>query len=375
MNKTVLAKCPLYVCLSGSWAYGTNTPESDLDVRGIVLSPKEIRNSLYSKFEQYESFDWVEERKDIKESLIKRTGQYETDDSTLYDVAKVIKLLADNNPNILELLFIEKSEIIHLDKELQLLFDNRDKFISTKVRFTYGGYALSQAEKINRHRDYLLSEKPVLPKPEDFGLKDINSIKESDKILIEQEIKQIISMWKIEDLNIEKDVKESLLFNIRNFYCAKLEVSNSNLDTELYKLAIDKLYLPEDIRGRLVQEKKYKNALIRYKSYKDWESGRNPKRKEMEEKFGYDLKHASHLIRLLRTGRDILKTGTIKVKRDDFQDLLDIRNGKRSYEDVFEESSILMKEIENLYDINPCNLRKTTNKLEIESIYNKIINQ
>ncbi|AEZ66297.1 hypothetical protein phiTE_131 [Pectobacterium phage phiTE] len=36
---------------------------------------------------------------------------------------------------------------------------------------------------------------------------------------------------------------------------------------------------------------------------------RNAARHELEEKFGYDTKHAMHLVRLLRMSQEILETG------------------------------------------------------------------
>lgn len=63
-------------------------------------------------------------------------------------------------------------------------------------------------------------------------------------------------------------------------------------------------------------------------------SSRNPqgymgeKRKKLVEKFGYDTKNASHLIRLLIMGAEYLDTGVLNVYRtDDVEFLLDIKKG------------------------------------------------
>lgn len=62
--------------------------------------------------------------------------------------------------------------------------------------------------------------------------------------------------------------------------------------------------------------------------------GRNPVRAELEARFGYDTKHALHLVRLLRMAREILTTGEVIVKRPDAAELIAIRNGEWPYEDL-----------------------------------------
>lgn len=78
------------------------------------------------------------------------------------------------------------------------------------------------------------------------------------------------------------------------------------------------------------------------------EKNRNEKRSELEEKFGYDTKHAMHLVRLLRTGEEILSEGIVRVKRPDAKELLDIRNGLFSYDELLiyaEEKDKLIREV------------------------------
>lgn len=58
------------------------------------------------------------------------------------------------------------------------------------------------------------------------------------------------------------------------------------------------------------------------------------KRKELVDKFGYDPKAASHLIRLLRMGDEFLRTGVLNVWREDREELLAIKQGKWSFDKV-----------------------------------------
>jgi predicted nucleotidyltransferase len=58
------------------------------------------------------------------------------------------------------------------------------------------------------------------------------------------------------------------------------------------------------------------------------------KRKALVEKYGYDVKNAAHLIRLLRMGIEFLETGKMEVFRSDAEELLEIKTGKWPMEKV-----------------------------------------
>uniref|UniRef100_A0A6H1ZUR7 Putative nucleotidyltransferase n=1 Tax=viral metagenome TaxID=1070528 RepID=A0A6H1ZUR7_9ZZZZ len=73
------------------------------------------------------------------------------------------------------------------------------------------------------------------------------------------------------------------------------------------------------------------------------------KRKLLLKQYGFDLKNASHLIRLLRMGTEFLETGVINVNRKDANIFLDIKNGKWSLEKVKAEASKWTSRIEYAY--------------------------
>jgi len=62
------------------------------------------------------------------------------------------------------------------------------------------------------------------------------------------------------------------------------------------------------------------------------------KRKTLVEKYGYDCKNAAHLIRLLRMGVEFLKDGELYVHRDDAAQLLEIKKGEWTLEQVKAEA-------------------------------------
>lgn len=58
------------------------------------------------------------------------------------------------------------------------------------------------------------------------------------------------------------------------------------------------------------------------------------KRRALVDKFGYDVKNASHLIRILRQGIDFMNTGELEVYRSDAEELMAIKRGEYSFETV-----------------------------------------
>ena len=111
----------------GSKAYGLDTPESDEDIMGIFVEPTNKILGL----------------EPIKETIV-----HHDPDRSYHEVGKFMRLAIKANPTILELLFLPKYRI--LTKEGQLLIEHRKAFLSNAIFNSYGGYAISQAYKLNR---------------------------------------------------------------------------------------------------------------------------------------------------------------------------------------------------------------------------------
>lgn len=73
------------------------------------------------------------------------------------------------------------------------------------------------------------------------------------------------------------------------------------------------------------------------------------KRKELVEKFGYDCKNASHLLRLLRTGIEFLTEGKLYVEREDAPQLVSIKKGEWKLEDIKSEAERLFEKTHDAY--------------------------
>jgi hypothetical protein len=93
--------------------------------------------------------------------------------------------------------------------------------------------------------------------------------------------------------------------------------------------------LDENIVQIINTEKAFENKVEDWGNYCKWKKNRNPKRAELEAKFGFDLKHGTQLVRLLRLGKEILETGKVQVKRThDREELMAIKTGAWTYDQL-----------------------------------------
>lgn len=81
-----------------------------------------------------------------------------------------------------------------------------------------------------------------------------------------------------------------------------------------------------------------------------------------------NCKHGSHLVRLLRMGKEILTTGEVHVKRPDAAELLAIKNGKWTFEQLMEYVEPLMKELDDIYENKKYVIPYSVNKQELSDL-------
>jgi len=123
---------------AGSLAYGTNLPTSDVDFRGVFCAdPVNVRTPFFT----------VRECEDVAE-----------EDTKLYELAHFMKLCVECNPNIVETLYVDDSDITFRTPAYDLLREHRHKLLSSKIAFTTSGYAISQLSRMKnakKHVNYL----------------------------------------------------------------------------------------------------------------------------------------------------------------------------------------------------------------------------
>ncbi|MCB0188842.1 MAG: nucleotidyltransferase domain-containing protein, partial [Caldilineaceae bacterium] len=82
------------------------------------------------------------------------------------------------------------------------------------------------------------------------------------------------------------------------------------------------------------QERAFRAANKHWQNYQKWRAERNPERSALEERHGYDTKHALHLLRLYRMGIEILREGFVHVYRPDAKWLLQVKEGLFTYPEL-----------------------------------------
>lgn len=206
-------------------------------------------------------------------------------DVVIYDIRKFFRLAAECNPNIIEYLFVDQSDwVIKPAREWLQILEHRQAFVSRKAKHSFSGYALSQLKRIQTHRKWLLEPPTHKPTREEY------------------------------DLSVEH------------------RALNREQMGAYDSLIADGHEFTDNVMDLLRRERLYQNALTNWTQFQNWQESRNEARAALEAKWGFDTKHASHLVRLLRMAEELLSTGTLTVRRPDAKELQAIRAGAWTYD-------------------------------------------
>ncbi|MGD1871873.1 MAG: DNA polymerase beta superfamily protein [Mastigocoleus sp.] len=336
MKRIEVEERTIFVGLAGSHGYGLNRPDSDFDYRGAFIAPKRY----YLGFDKVEQKDSGWDEEGILSFL---DGNQDT---VIYELRKLIQLLAGANPNVLELLWLKNYPF--LTEIGEHLINHRDLFLSKKVKHTYSGYAFAQIKKMETHRKWLLNPPQKKPVPADFGIEDIQPLNK-EELNTFLEYLYLLIRGRIEFLEQSEQLYKLLTADI-DF---KGVLKQYTFPEETLEYTQNLTSSRKDFILLLKKSQTYQVALREWKAYESWKRNRNPLRAEMERKSGYDLKHGMHCIRLLRSGLEVLKTGNLTVDRTiagDAEDLRGILTGQHSYEELMKMAEDLVTQMDEIYE-------------------------
>ncbi len=323
-----IKKSVIYLCVHGSNSYRLNNEQSDIDLRGVCFGPRQLYVGFNKNFEQYIS-----------------NGQYDT---TIFEFRKFLALCANANPNALEILFVPEKCIVNSTPAGERLLGIRDMFLSKKIRHTLSGYALGQLRRLNGHRRWLTNPATEPPTREEFGLPAYREIRKDQLDAALSVIKNEMDQWDFDWQVLPEDIR----INLKNEYESHLLMHHVNKEDMVFVNTSYKLGYEENFIEVLQKEKQYRSKVQDWKQYQTWLKTRNSKRAEMEKKYGYDAKHASHLVRLMRMCEEVLTTGKLNVDRTniDAEELKAIKNnGIWTYDHLMSWSESQEEKIKGLY--------------------------
>ncbi|MDE7223144.1 MAG: nucleotidyltransferase domain-containing protein [Acetatifactor sp.] len=258
--------------LGGSYAYGTNNENSDIDFRGVTLPlPSDLLG--LTEFEQYEDRET---------------------DTVIYSFNKIVKLLLDCNPNTCEILGLDEDQYLIKSPLGQELVDNSGLFLSKRAAKSFGGYAGAQ---LRRLQNAIARDSMPQREREQHILRSVQNALE----------------------DFERKYAHTDRGNIR-LYIDRAE--NPEMETEIFV----------DVNYRHMPLRDYENMWSAMNTVvRDYDKIGKRNRKKDDNHLN---KHAMHLIRLFMMAVDILEKGKIITRRkDDLELLLKIRSGGYLQED------------------------------------------
>jgi len=296
---------PVFLARTGSKLYGTNTPNSDDDFVGVFVPNKKYLLG----FQNVDEVDCSVKSKD-------ESGKNTKDavDVKMYALPKFLKLAADVNPNVVELLFVNEENVLLLEDDFKVFMDNYELFVNQRVKHSFQGYAHQQFKK---------------------GVTKAQNFSELRKFL------ELLEKYDDNDLLAVVMEKEQELqkYNKGNF----LQVAGLSFQKNLFNKKVKKL-----VKDKLTVASH---------------------RAEMWEKYGYDTKFFMHLFRLLNEGEDLLTKGKLEFPVREKEFLLDVRNGKFSLEFLQEEAERRFEKFKNV----ETNLPKKANWNKLEELMVQVL--
>lgn len=319
----------------GSQAYGTATPNSDIDIKGIYI--QNIFDVASFKYQQQIMPD---------------------KDTTYYEVKRFLELAGSANPTILELMWMpDRCVQVKNPLFIKYIESNRDLFLTKECANSFCGYAYQQIVKAK-------------------GL-DKKMNWEGDRIKRKLPIDFCKFLW-LPDWKYKKDIRLSNKIDLitpawfnQDFY-ALTKIDNTK---QLYKFWYIKMpqqewtrplcnnddlimtAIPENIDAKLLAIVQYDldgfQAHCReYNQYQTWLKERNESRYVDVQNHGQkiDGKNLMHCYRLMDMAEEIVKEHKIIVERPNRQELLDIRYGKYDLQTLIDRAEEKIERIKELYE-------------------------
>ncbi len=272
-----------WLAYRGSIAHGMFVPSTDpnsiddIDLMGFVFGSKQN----YLGLSEWGSRGTREEKR----------GQF---DIVLYEIRKAVQLLLQGNPNIMSMLWVDRTDMLIVHPAAEQLMANKRIFLGRHVYHAFAGYANQQLQKMETRDPAEL--RMYLAVTAELKFRGDHPNHGGERFP-------------------EPDMSTGEARDARNWDSEKL-------------------------RQKLKSSQK-KGESIGYMG---------DKRKRLVLEHGYDTKNAAHLIRLLRMCVEFFEIGEMRVKRPDAQELLEIKRGKWKLQDIKDHADGLFEKARQARD-------------------------
>lgn len=277
-------------CRFGSHLYGTNTPESDYDEKGIFIET--LENIVLRRDSRSLHFHTGNDR---------RRNTKDDCDIELKELRTFLKEAMDGQTYAIDMLFCNKQNTLITSNTWEFIQENRGKLISKNVK-PFIGYCRQQCGK--------------------YGLKG-SRLAELERVL------EILHACNPKDRLRDAQIAESEF--VRYATDGKvtfLEVLGKRFhDTVFVKMVTDSL---EGLRYRY-----------------------GARAELAKENNGVDWKAVSHAYRCMYEVKSLLLTGNIVFPLPDADHLVKIKRGEYNWNDINEELPAMMAEIETIAETSP----------------------
>jgi uncharacterized protein len=134
----------------GSVAYGVSNDNSDLDIYGFCIPNRgdvfpHTRGEIPGFGTQIQRFEQYQQHHIIEPSALSGKGQEY--DFTIYSIVKYFQLCMENNPNMIDSLFVPRRCILYSTQVGEMVRENRKLFLHKGAWHKFKGYAYSQLHK------------------------------------------------------------------------------------------------------------------------------------------------------------------------------------------------------------------------------------
>lgn len=325
----------VFKAIVGSQSYGTATPTSDIDYKGVYMQP----------IDELISFGYKEQIEVGK-------------DECYYEIRRFIQLLQSANPTVLELLYSPQDCIIQSSPQFELLVKNRDKFLTQKCLLSFGGYAIAQIKKAKGLDKKMNWEKARVERktPLDFvycyvegktmpiekWLQKEGKKQENCGLVALDHFRDCFALYY--DYNAHYGQEANREYKVLGFKGVVSDDSNS-----VRLSSIPKGMTPATIA--YYNKDGYSMHCKDYREYETWLENRNTQRyvdiKGHNQQI--DGKNLLHCRRLLDMAMEIATDKTINVRRPNAEYLLSIRRGEVELDAIIEQAEKDLKGLDELF--------------------------